>query len=203
MIGSGAFESGFVAAAHDGQLPVLRTGLTARDRGVDEGRSLLRCAGMKIARQAGAGRGVINDDHALLNCRLKRVIDRPHVRIITEAKKHILRPGNRLCRRRCRGSGMIGGPGVGLRGGAVPDRHIMPGGLQVPRHWVAHHAKTQKSGFRHYNYSYLCSGYGSDKFHLNPTRHSQSIFTLMPYERSLDQKGLLGNVWLMLIHPGA
>ena len=50
---------------------------------------------------------------------------------------------------------MLGGPFVGLGLGAVIDRDVMPLGLKVARHRVAHDAETDKGAFRH-SYSPSC-----------------------------------------------
>jgi hypothetical protein len=53
-------------------------------------------------------------------------------------------------RRRCRLSAKFLGPGLGLGGGAVEDRHLVATfGDQMSCHGEAHNAETEKSDFGH------------------------------------------------------
>jgi hypothetical protein len=68
----GAGVGVFLAAAHHGEHAVLRAGLSARDRRVDEAEPELAAAACEFARDLGGGRGVVDEDPRPSPCRRKR-----------------------------------------------------------------------------------------------------------------------------------
>ena len=136
-----------VAADHDGELAVLCTRLTARDRRIQEGDTFrFRCA-MKLARNLRRGRGVVREDGALLHAdegALGRGRDLAHVMVVAHTHENDVGALGRGCRRLLEAAAILAGPGLRLRSGAVIDRDLVAVLLEMTGHRIAHHAETQE-----------------------------------------------------------
>ena len=87
----GLGEGRLLPAAHDGELAVDRARLAARNRRIDEAESRLLGLRLQLARQIGRGRGVVDEDRALLHAGEGAVLavdDRTHVVVVADAAEH-------------------------------------------------------------------------------------------------------------------
>ena len=145
----GRGKGGLVATAHDGELPVLRPGLPARDRGIHKRYALLLDGGVQLPRQLGRGGGVVNQNTARLHARQSTI--RPqhhaaHVVIVADAHEDDIGPWGCFARRAgmvrtaCCRKGLH--PGLRVGGRAVEHRDRVPGQRQMPRHGLAHYAQS-------------------------------------------------------------
>ena len=144
---AGAVEVLLFAAAHDGELAVLRADLAAGDGGVEKTNGTLRAGCGQFAGEFGGGGGVVDQDRTRGH-RLQRAVramdDVPHIGIVTYAHHDEVGASGGL--RRCVGGGarMLCGPAPGFVGGAVVHRHLVPGLSEVPGHGIAHDAEPEE-----------------------------------------------------------
>jgi hypothetical protein len=142
----------FRAAAHDGELAVLGPGLSAGHRRVDEMKVERLRFGGKLAGDMGGDGGVIDEDRALGHARegpVRASADLGEVVVVADAGHDEVGPRRGLARGRSRAALVFRGPGFGLGGGAVVDRHLMSLGRQMPGHREAHDSQAKKCHFRH------------------------------------------------------
>ena len=100
--GLDAVEDRLFAAAHDGEHAVLRAGLAAGDRRVDEVQSGLACGLMKFARDVGRGGRVVDEEAAgghAGESAVRPEDDAAQVGIVADAAEDDLRPGGGFARR--------------------------------------------------------------------------------------------------------
>jgi hypothetical protein len=126
--------------------------LTARDRRIDKAEPACLGGLIKLGRDLGRDRGVIDKDRARAHARERPVgakADAAQIVIIADAGHHERGPLCGLARRRGVPSAMLGRPFFGLGRRAVIDADIMPRRRQVARHGIAHHTQSQKCQFCH------------------------------------------------------
>ena len=142
-----------LAAAHHREHAVLGAGLAAGDRRVDEFKAAFLCLGMKFARDLGRGGGVIDHDGARPHAGEYALLAQHHLAqivVVADAGHDEVLACRRLPRRRGAFAAVLGNPLFGLGRGAVENRHLVAAlGLEMPRHRVAHHAKSDKRHLRH------------------------------------------------------
>ena len=142
-----------VAAAHHGEHAVLGAGLAARNRRVDEVEAALLRFGMKLARDLGRGRGVVDHDRALARAGEDAVLAEHHfaqIVVVADAGHDEILALGRLFRGRRAFAAVLRDPFFGLGGGAVVDRDLVAAfGLEMPRHRVAHHAEPDECDLCH------------------------------------------------------
>ena len=146
--GGNLIEYLLIAAAHDGELAVDRTGLTARYRGIDKVQAALAGLGIQLASHLRRGRGVIDKDGPRLHARKGAVVAQHNgaqVVIIAHAgEDHACALDGFAGRGRMAAARKLFGPGFGLGRRAVVDRDLMASRSQVPGHGVAHDTQAQK-----------------------------------------------------------
>ncbi len=161
----GAPERLRVAAAHHGQGPVLGAGLAARHRRVDGIKSALAGSRVKLAGDLGRCRGVI-DEYCASGNAVKRAVcperDLAQVMVVADAghDEILTLGGGPRCRRRTPAE--LRHPLLGLGGGAIVDRDVVPAlDLEVSGHRITHHAEPEKRNLCHEDPPYRISPYRS------------------------------------------
>ena len=150
----GPRERGFIAAAHHREHAVFGAGLAAGNRGVDEIEAAPFRLGMKFARDCRRRGGVVDHDRGLPSACEYAVLAQHHLAqivVIADAGKHEILARCRLFRRRRAVAAVLRHPLVRLGGGAVVDRDIVAAlRFEMPRHRVAHHAKSDECDLCHW-----------------------------------------------------
>jgi 3-hydroxyisobutyrate dehydrogenase len=127
--------------------------LTAGHRRVDEGEPALLGLGVELARNLGRGGGVVDEDRALAHAGEGAVGPERHfaqVVVVADAAHDEVLAVRGFLRRLGGLAAKLGGPFLGLGGGAVIDRHLVAAFvLEMPGHGVAHDAQAQKRNLRH------------------------------------------------------
>ena len=143
-----------IAAAHHGEHAVLGAGLAAGDRRVDEIEAALLGFRMQLARDLGRGGGVVHEHRALLDAMEGAVRPERHlaqVIVVADAAHDEVLAFGRLFRRRRLASPVLAHPFLGLGGGAVIDRDLVPAlVLEVPGHGIAHDAEPEECHLCHH-----------------------------------------------------
>ncbi len=146
-------EGGLVAADHHGELARLRPGLPARDRRIEEMRAAFERRRVKLPRDGGRGRGVVDEDRARLQG-MERAAqpgrDRAQIIIVADAGEDEVRAVRRG-RRRFRSTPSVAlGPGLRLGGRAVVDGNLVSAPLaQMACHRETHDAQTDEGDLAH------------------------------------------------------
>ena len=142
-----------IAAAHHGQRAVLRAGLPAGHRRIDEGHALRLRLGVQFARNGRRGGRVVDEDRALLHARERAVWsehDGAQIVVVADAGENEIAIRHRLARRRRGCAAVFRNPVPRLRRRAVIDRQVVTAlGLQMARHRKAHDAQPEKCDLRH------------------------------------------------------
>ena len=129
-------EGGRLAAAHDGQRTVLRAGLAAGHRRVDEMQAMLAGIGVQLARHRGRSRGVVHQHRTRRHAGAGAVTPQHHaaqVVIVADAGEHDL--AHRLQQPpawRPPHAAVLRQPGLGLGGAAVVDGDACPARARCP-----------------------------------------------------------------------
>ncbi len=132
------------AAAHDRELAVLRALLSAGDRCIEEMHAAAVRVFGQLARQAGGGGRVVDEDRVALHGDEGAMAAHghlAHIVVAADAGEHDVGIGRGLGRRGGAGAAIFLHPALGLCGGAVEDGQIVPGALEMTRHRVPHDAQ--------------------------------------------------------------
>jgi hypothetical protein len=153
MMTGSTLANGLASPPHmTGEDAVLRAGLAARDRRIDEA-DALSCAELaQFARHLGRRRGVVDEDRAAAHARegaVRTGRDLAQIVVIADAGEDDLLALCRLGRGLPEPAAILRHPLLRLGGGAVVDRDLVPLGLEMARHGVAHDAETEESDLRH------------------------------------------------------
>ncbi|MNZ75670.1 hypothetical protein D3C78_941530 [compost metagenome] len=148
----GALEELLLAANHHREDSALGAGLAAGNRCIEKAQFAFGGQYRQFASDLRRSGGVVDQQAAWPHTREHAMFAEHHaaqVIVVAHATHHELRPLRRFPRRRRGAAAVLRHPLRGTRGGAIIDAHLMPLALQMPRHGIAHRAKTYECDFCH------------------------------------------------------
>ena len=149
----GALENSGVAAKHDRQLTILRTGLAARQRRIEKINAAFRGSITDFAGDFRGGSRVINDNRTGLATLQSAIAAQQHttnIIVVADTREHDFGAG-RSRRWRCFGNSRIPGkPRLRFFRTAIVYADIVASFCQISRHREAHHTKAQERDFHQF-----------------------------------------------------
>ena len=127
------------------------------------------------------GGGVVDEDGAFahaLEGAVRAQGDLAQVVVVADAGEDDLLALGGLARSRGSASAVLGHPFLGLGRGAVVDRHLVALRREMPRHGIAHHAKSEKCNLRHNLLPELPFGSSASRGKVDPVFQPMRLFGL-------------------------